>query len=55
MTESILMSDIDAAVPVMADISALGVSISIDDFGTGYSSLSYLKHYRVDELKLDKS
>ncbi|HVA44724.1 MAG TPA: EAL domain-containing protein [Acidimicrobiales bacterium] len=55
LTESIVMRDADAAVAVLEDLKAVGVSISIDDFGTGYSSLSYLRRLPLDEIKVDKS
>jgi diguanylate cyclase len=38
-----------------AALRALGVRVAIDDFGTGYSPLTYLRHYPIDELKIDKS
>lgn len=55
ITENTMMHDIEAAVEIMSELETLGVHLSIDDFGTGYSSLSNLKHFPLDELKIDKS
>ena len=55
ITETALMLSLDTAVKNVAQLSALGISISIDDFGTGLSSLAYLKCFKVDRLKIDQS
>ena len=55
ITESMLISDPEAAVETLQALKSLGVAMAIDDFGTGYSSLSRLKQFPVDSLKIDKS
>ena len=55
VTESILISDTDAAIATLNSLAALGLKVSIDDFGTGYSSLAALKRLPLSELKIDKS
>ena len=55
ITETAILNDMEHAILVLEEISALGVRISLDDFGTGYSSLSYLHKLPLDKLKIDKS
>jgi EAL domain-containing protein (putative c-di-GMP-specific phosphodiesterase class I) len=55
LTESVLMTQQEAASSLFKRLRRLGVRISIDDFGTGYSSLAYIKSMPIDALKIDIS
>jgi EAL domain-containing protein (putative c-di-GMP-specific phosphodiesterase class I) len=44
----------EAAIPILYQLKALGVSLSIDDFGTGHSSLERLNRLPIDSIKLDQ-
>lgn len=54
LTESALANTPQVA-HTLAELRALGVTLSLDDFGTGFSSLAYLQRYRFDRLKIDRA
>ena len=55
LTESVLMDNLEAIVPKLNRLCALGILISVDDFGTGYSSLAYISRLPIHCLKIDRS
>ena len=55
VTESALMSDIEAGRTNLQALQRAGVSVALDDFGTGYSSLSHLRDINFDRIKIDRS
>lgn len=55
LTESVMLGDTAAAEAQLAELRAMGVSLSLDDFGTGYSSLGYLSRFSLDKLKIDQA
>ena len=55
LTESMIMTDIEATVDKLRRLRAMGVRIALDDFGTGYSSMAYLARLPLDYLKIDRA
>ena len=55
LTESLLVSNVEAVIEKMFTLKGRGIGFSLDDFGTGYSSLAYLKRLPLDQLKIDQS
>ena len=54
VTESALLSDLDAVAARLERIRQAGLKIALDDFGTGYASLAYLGTLPLDALKIDR-
>jgi diguanylate cyclase (GGDEF)-like protein len=54
LTESAVMTDPEASVTILEQLSQMGVVVSVDDFGSGYSSMSYLRRLPLDTLKIDR-
>jgi predicted signal transduction protein with EAL and GGDEF domain len=55
LTETTLPDDLDAAVAVLRELRALGVTVAYDDFGTGYANVAMLRRLPLDEVKVDRS
>ncbi|HET6604057.1 MAG TPA: EAL domain-containing protein [Xanthomonadaceae bacterium] len=55
LTESLIMDNIETAIPLLLQLRDFDTRVAIDDFGTGYSSLNYLSRLPVDSLKIDRS
>jgi len=55
ITEGTLISNIEIASQVLAELRKINIQVGMDDFGTGYSSLSYLHKFKLNTLKIDQS
>jgi len=54
LTESGLLTDIDANIEMFKQLRERGIRLALDDFGTGYSSLSYICKLPIDVIKIDR-
>jgi EAL domain-containing protein (putative c-di-GMP-specific phosphodiesterase class I) len=55
ITESVAMLSDELSLPLLVQLSQMGIRIAIDDFGMGYSSLSRLRLLPVNIIKIDYS
>jgi EAL domain-containing protein (putative c-di-GMP-specific phosphodiesterase class I) len=55
ITESFATHDIGYTVDALHGLRGLGLRLAMDDFGIGYSCLRHLKHFLLDNLKIDRS
>jgi len=55
LTETAVITNIDAASSVLPALRERHIPLYMDDFGTGYSSLGYLNELPFDVLKIDRS
>lgn len=55
VTETSLITDLDASERHLRAIKALGVKLVVDDFGVGYGSMTYLNRFPIDIVKIDRS
>lgn len=55
ITETTVMQDPEASVPLLKRLRDCGLRIAIDDFGTGNAVFTYLRHLPLTELKIDQS
>lgn len=54
ITETAIMEDRDQCANTLSVLNAMGIGLSIDDFGIGHAPFVYLKHFPINEIKIDK-
>jgi diguanylate cyclase (GGDEF)-like protein len=53
--EAVLMENPERNVTALQELKSLGIRLCLDQFGTGLSSMGYLRHFPLDEIKVDGS
>lgn len=54
LTETYFIKDNSTVLPVLHQLSDMGIRLAMDDFGVGYSSLFALKNTPADIIKIDR-
>lgn len=55
VTETVMTTNVKRASEILQQLHDSGIKIALDDFGTGFSSLNHLRHFPIDEVKIDRS
>jgi diguanylate cyclase (GGDEF)-like protein len=55
ITETSMVPDVDAAMPILQALRGRGIRLALDDFGTGYGTLASLHVLPIDVVKLDRT
>jgi diguanylate cyclase (GGDEF)-like protein len=55
ITETSMVPDVSAAIPILQRLRATGIRVALDDFGTGYGTLATLHLLPIDLVKLDRT
>jgi diguanylate cyclase (GGDEF)-like protein len=55
ITETVMMTDMEANIERLHRLKTLGVKLAMDDFGTGYSCMANLDAFPLDTVKIDRA